>query len=74
MASKLPIVSGKQAVKAFNKLGYAVIRRRSSHIRLEHESKKKITIPDHKTLGKGILRKLIRDAEITIEEFNKLLK
>jgi predicted RNA binding protein YcfA (HicA-like mRNA interferase family) len=36
-------------------------------------SKKPLTIPKHKVLGKGILRKLLRDAEITAEEFNKLL-
>jgi predicted RNA binding protein YcfA (HicA-like mRNA interferase family) len=38
------------------------------------ESKNKITIPDHKVLGRGLLRKLLRDAEITVEEFNKALK
>jgi len=77
MSSKLPIVSGREAVKAFVKLGYIVIRQRGSHIRLEHASdtrRKKLTIPDHKTLGRGLLRKLIRDAEISVEEFNEALK
>jgi len=77
MSSKLPVVSGKEAIKAFTKLGYVIVRRKGSHIRLKHvsdERRKKLTVPDHKTLGRGLLRKLIRDAEITIEEFNKLLK
>ena len=36
-------------------------------------SKKPLTIPNHKVLGKGLLRKLLRDAEISVEEFNELL-
>lgn len=36
--------------------------------------KKPLTIPDHQTLGRGLLRRLLRDAEITIQEFNDLLK
>ena len=45
----------------------------ASHIRLHHATKKPLTVPRHKTLGTGLLRKLLRDAEITIEEFIKLL-
>lgn len=37
------------------------------------KSKKPLTIPKHKVLGKGLLRKLLRDSEISVEEFNKLL-
>ncbi len=73
---KLPPISGIQAVKGFEKLGYQVVRQRGSHLRLLHRSdktKKPLTILRHKTLGKGLLRKLIRDAEITIEELISLL-
>jgi len=71
---KLPQISGKVAVKAFKKIGYQVIRQRGSHIRLHHGNKRPLTIPDHKILGKGLLRKLLRDSELSIEEFIKLLK
>lgn len=67
---KLPILSGDQAVRGFEKLGYQVVRQHGSHIRMHHKfdkSKKPLTIPRHKTLGKGLLRKLIRDADIVIE-------
>jgi len=74
--SKLPVVSGEDAVKCFEKLGYVVVRQKGSHIRMRHRSdknKKPLTIPKHNVLGKGLLRKLIRDAEISVEEFNELL-
>ena len=70
---KLPSISGEQAVRCFEKLGYEIIRQRGSHIRLHHKRKKPLTIPRHKTLGRGLLRKLIRDAAIDIEELLKLL-
>ncbi|MCD6207126.1 MAG: type II toxin-antitoxin system HicA family toxin [Methanosarcinales archaeon] len=74
--SKLPIISGENAVKCFEKLGYVVVRQKGSHIRMLHESdkgKKPLTIPKHRVLGRGLLRKLVRDAEISVEEFGELL-
>jgi predicted RNA binding protein YcfA (HicA-like mRNA interferase family) len=73
---KLPIISGNQAIKCFEKIGYQVIRQQGSHVRMRHKSdnsKCPLTIPRHRTLGKGLLRKLLRDAELTLEEFLKLL-
>ena len=73
---KLPVISGKEAVKAFEKLGYAPVRQTGSHIRMKHisdSSKTPISIPNHKVLGKGLLRKFLRDADITVEEFIKLI-
>ena len=74
--SRLPVVSGEKAVKCFEKMGYVIVRQKGSHIRMWHKSdrrKKPLTIPKHKVLGKGLLRKLLRDAEISIEEFRVLL-
>ena len=73
---KLPVISGSQAVRCFEKIGYQVVRQRGSHIRMHHKSdstKQPLTIPRHKTIGKGLLRKLLRDAELTVEGFLKLL-
>jgi len=74
--SKLPLISGEQAIKCFQKIGYQIARQRGSHIRLCHSSgclKKPLTVPNHKELGRGLLRKLIRDADLSLEEFLKLL-
>ncbi|MGB3458785.1 MAG: type II toxin-antitoxin system HicA family toxin [Halobacteriota archaeon] len=74
--SRLPVVSGEKTVKCFEKLGYVVVRQKGSHIRMWHKSdrsKKPLTVPKHKVLGKGLLRKLLRDAEISIDEFRELL-
>jgi predicted RNA binding protein YcfA (HicA-like mRNA interferase family) len=74
---QLPIVSGRDAVRAFERLGYQVVRQRGSHIRLRHPSdpsKLPLTIPDHRTLKPGLLRGLIRDAQIEVQQFLDLLR
>ena len=74
--SKLPVISGEKAVKCFEKLGYVVVRQKGSHIRMKHksdESRKPLTIPKHEILGKGLLRKLLRDAEISVWDLCELL-
>jgi predicted RNA binding protein YcfA (HicA-like mRNA interferase family) len=72
--SKLPIISGKIVVRAFIKIGYKIERQRGSHIRLSHLQKKSLTVPNHKVIGKGLLRKLLRNAGISVSEFITLLK
>ena len=73
---KLPVVSGDHAVKAFQRLGYVQVRQRGSHIRLQHPSdsrRQPLTIPRHRELGRGLLRKLLRDSSLTLEAFIHLL-
>jgi predicted RNA binding protein YcfA (HicA-like mRNA interferase family) len=73
--SKLPVISGRQAVKAFAKIGYQIDHQTGSHIILRHKDPpyRRLTVPDHKELAKGTLRSLIRQAGLTVEEFTKLL-
>jgi len=74
--SVLPRISGREAVAAFRRLGYEVDRQRGSHIILRHSEPphRRLTVPDHREIGKGTLRALIREAGITAEEFSTLLR
>ena len=49
--------------------------RQGSHVRMKHEDNRVVTVPVHKgkNIGKGLLRKILRDAELTVEEFIELL-
>jgi predicted RNA binding protein YcfA (HicA-like mRNA interferase family) len=76
MSSSLPVISGRQAIAAFAKLGYAVMRQRGSHVRLINSIRREcrpLTIPLHPELDRGLLRALIRTAGISVEEFTALL-
>ncbi len=66
----LPRISGRDAVKAFESLGWVQVRQSGSHIVLVREGHQAtLSVPDHKEIAKGTLRSLIRSADITVEEF-----
>ena len=70
-----PLVSGREAVKRFLRIGYVLVRQRGSHMRLIHPlntNRQPLTVPDHRELGKGLLRKLLRDSELSVSEFEML--
>lgn len=73
--SKLPILSGRDVVKALSKIGYKIDHQTGSHIILRHEKPphRRITVPDHKEIAEGTLRAIIKQAGLTIEEFIQLL-
>jgi len=66
----LPVISGREAVRAFEKLGWRVARQRGSHIVLVKEGHSAtLSIPDHRAVARGTLRSLIRAANLTVEQF-----
>jgi predicted RNA binding protein YcfA (HicA-like mRNA interferase family) len=66
----LPVLSGREAVRVFEKLGWEVARQRGSHIILVKEGEiATLSIPNHKEIAKGTLRSLIRSAGLTVEAF-----
>ena len=71
--SRLPVCSGRDAVAAFQRMGYVVDHQTSSHVILRHSTQRRLTVPDHKEIAKGTLRSLIREAGITKERFVELL-
>ena len=73
---KLPVISGKDAVKALERAGFVTVRQKGSHIRMKKVTSDnviKITVPLHDTLDRGTLKSIIKSAGITMEEFIGLL-
>jgi len=69
MAS-LPVVSGSDTVKTFQRFGWTVARQTSSHIIMTKEGEiASLSIPNHKEVARGTLRSLIRSANLTVDEF-----
>jgi len=68
--SKLPRISGVEAIKVFGRLGWQVARQRGSHVTLVKPGTRLIlTVPLHPELAPGTLRRLIRDAGLSVEQF-----
>ncbi|MEO8400093.1 MAG: type II toxin-antitoxin system HicA family toxin [Ignavibacteriaceae bacterium] len=72
--SKLPVVSGRKCVKALEKIGFYFKRQEGSHIILRRDKPfAQTVVPDHKELDRGTLRAIIRQSDLTVEDFIKLL-
>ncbi len=70
----LPVLSGDAFVKALERIGYRLVHTRGSHMILAHTSRQRLSVPRHRELDRGLLRRLIRDADLTVPELLGLLK
>jgi predicted RNA binding protein YcfA (HicA-like mRNA interferase family) len=73
--TRLPVVSGRDVVRAMEKIGYKLDRQRGSHMVLRQAIPpfRRLTIPDHKEVAKGTLRAILRQAGLSVEQFVALL-
>lgn len=69
---KLPRVSGAQAVRALERLGFGVIRQRGSHIVMRRGSSGCV-VPNHRELKTGTLAGVLKQAGVSVEEFTNAL-
>jgi len=72
--SKLPQLSARECVRAFEKAGFYIVRQKGSHIYMRRDIPfVQISVPNHKVIKPGTLRSLIRQTGLTVEEFTDLL-
>ena len=73
---KLPLVGPNKLIKILLLKGYRKIGQSGSHVQFKNEKGTIITVPMHpgRDVGRGLLRKIIRDIELTREEFIGLLR
>ena len=66
----VPLRSGQAVVRVFASFGWSVSRQRGSHIIMTKEGEiVTLSIPNHKEVARGTLRSLIRNANLTVDEF-----
>ena len=65
-------VSGKEAVRAFKRLGFLFLDQRGSHIRMEKGSIR-ITVPNHDAILPKTLQSMLKQAGASLEEFTEVL-
>lgn len=74
---KLPVLSGKQLLKLLQKNGFVVVRQKGSHVFIENKDAGLTTvIPLHgnEDLGKGLLKAILNDLELSVDELVEMLK
>ncbi|GBD92185.1 YcfA-like protein [bacterium BMS3Abin04] len=72
--SKLSVISGKNLCKKLKNVGYLIDHQTGSHIILRNTNLpfRRLTVPNHKEIAKGTLRAIIKQAGLTLDEFNNL--
>ena len=74
--SRLPVVSGRDVVKVLIRIGFEIVGRKGSHVRLKRKRDKEVLIvvvPMHRELAKGTLRSILRQANLAVDDLVRLL-
>ena len=74
MSKKLVPISPEKTIKILEKFGFRQLRQKGSHLILENNKGKIVIVPIHdKEIGKGLLRRILKEAEIEKENFLEFL-
>ena len=73
--TRLPRPTGPDVVRALGKVGFEVSRIKGSHHFLQHPDGRATVVPVHsgETIGPGLMSKILRDTELSRDEFTELL-
>ena len=74
--SKLKLINSKTMEKLLLELGFEKIRQKGSHAFYRHDDGRTTTIPHHKAkmLARPLIREILREIEITIDDYNNQIK
>lgn len=75
MTSRMPTLKAKDVIRALKMLGFFKIRMKGSHIFFKHPDGRTTLVPRHsgEDIGRGLLRQILREINVSPEEFSKLL-
>lgn len=71
--AKLPVLSGKEMIKALERDGFQLVRQRGSHVSL-NKGEFRTVVPMHSDLSKGTLLGILKQCGLTKEKLIELLK
>ncbi|MCJ7673603.1 MAG: type II toxin-antitoxin system HicA family toxin [Sedimentisphaerales bacterium] len=74
--SKLKLINAKTMEKLLLRLGFERVRQKGSHAFYRHPDGRVTTVPHHKAkvLARPLLREILREIEITVEDYNNHLQ
>jgi len=74
LSKKLPILSGKEIIKALAKVGFVPVRQKGSHVFLRHVDGRRTVVPLHEEVNKSTLMDIIEQTKLARQGFLKLIK
>lgn len=77
MTDRLPVLSGRQVIRALERGGFEVVHPKGSHHILRHSNdrSRRTVVPVHgkEDLRRGLLRQILSDVRLSVDEFLELL-
>jgi len=75
MSGKLPRITASEVIRAVEKAGFFFVRQSGSHRIFRNQAGRRVTVPYHSgtVLHPKVLRNILRDAELTLDDFKRLL-
>ncbi len=75
MSERLPRITAPEAIKALEKAGFVLVRQSGSHKIFRNKDGQRVTVPYHSgmDLHPMILKSVLKDADLTLEEFKELM-
>jgi predicted RNA binding protein YcfA (HicA-like mRNA interferase family) len=71
---KLPLLSGRQVLKALERLGFTEVHRKGSHVKMRHADGRMIVFPFHDEVDRFTLKGALQDAGVSVEDFLEQVK
>ena len=68
-----PVLKANELIRVLKNHGFQIVRQKGSHVRLRHADGRVTSVPFHpgQDIGKGLLRKILRDTELSLEDIYK---
>lgn len=73
MSPALPVVSGREVIRALEKAEFAQVSQRGSHVKLRNDAGRTVIVPLHRELARGTLASILRQSGVSVDEFRELL-
>ena len=72
---RAPRLKGREVVAALRRVGFVVVRVKGSHVFVRHADGRSTVVPIHagETIGIGLFLKILKDAELSVEDFSAFL-
>ena len=69
--SNTPVLKPREVCRILEKLGFALVRQRGSHMQFRHPDGRATTVPNHpgRDVSPVLLRQIVKDIEMTVDEF-----
>jgi predicted RNA binding protein YcfA (HicA-like mRNA interferase family) len=73
LSEKLPVLSGREIIKALNKIGFVPVRQKGSHVFLRHPDGRRTVVPLHDEVNKSTLMDMLSQTKLKKDDFLKIL-